>query len=392
MTPHHDYTKASSEHGRVLVVDDDPDVASSFRKVLERYGHTVFVATNGHDGLEMAARESPEILLLDLKMPAMGGLEMLNQCAHQFPDLPAIIISGTSDMNDAIQALRHGACDYLTKPVVEPEMLIRTVERNLEKARLIRQNRQVHEELQLHLERMYEEEEAGRRIQARLFPPPQWTFGPYHFEQRVVPSLVLSGDMPDYFAVDDRYAVCYCADVAGHGVSSALITVMVKSLVAKHREHYRSQSDSVILQPAQMLLQLNKELLAERLGRHLTLFYAVLDQQANTLCFAGGGHYPPPMLFTETGLELLNQKSMAVGLFPFAQFKTDTVALPQAFRLVLVSDGALDALTSLAPDARLAHLQGLRTPQAWAQFVDTAAQADLPDDLTFLSVTRGDAL
>jgi serine phosphatase RsbU (regulator of sigma subunit) len=305
--------------------------------------------------------------------------------------VPVIIVSGTGKMKDAVEALRLGAWDYLIKPLPESSVLVHTVEINIERSRLIRQNRKIRQELELHLEQIRDDEEAGRKIQARLLPPPDWKLGPYHFHHRVISPLILSGDFVDYFYADDQFAVFYCADVSGHGVSSALVTVLVKSLVAKYREHYRDRGDRLILEPDHLLAQLNKEILQEKLGKHLTVFYGVLDLNTNALHYANGGHYPPPLIFSRGGVCALDSKGMAVGLFPFARFQPAVYDLPSDFRLLVFSDGALDALSLPTPEDKLAHLRSLATQESLRRFAEEAdANPNLPDDLTILSITRGE--
>jgi serine phosphatase RsbU (regulator of sigma subunit) len=381
---------ASPPRGRVLLIDDDPYVCMTFRGVLERCGHKVMEAADGRQGLAAAQQDPPDIILLDLNLPVMGGLETLGQLSQECPDIPVIIVSGSGKMDDAIAALKLGAWDYLIKPLPDISTLARTVESNLVRSRLIRQNKKIRQELELYHEQIHEDEEAGRKIQARLFPPWEWTLGEYQFRHRVIPSLVLSGDFVDYFSLTNRFAVFYCADISGSGVSSALVTVLLKSLITKYREHYEERQDRLILEPDRLLAQLNKDLLQEKIGKHLAVFYGVLDLNANTLCCASGGQYPPPLLFSKDGVRPLEQKGMAVGLFPFAVFQAETLALPPVFRLVVFSDGALDAQSLPTPEGRLAHLRTLSTRDALRRFVEEAAtNKHLPDDLTVLSITRG---
>jgi serine phosphatase RsbU (regulator of sigma subunit) len=379
----------SAEKGRILVVDDDPQICSVFRKVLERSGHVVMEATGAGQGLALVEHDSPELVLLDLKMPDMGGLEVLAEISQLSPGLPVIIISGSSEMSDAIQALRLGACDYLVKPLPDSSVLIHAVEVNLQRARLIRENQKYVCELARQHAAIQADEEAGRKIQAKLFPPPDWRLGDYRFQHRMIPSQLLSGDFLDYFFVNPTHAVFYCVDVSGHGVSSALVTVLVKSLMNKYREFYHSHRKSLILEPDHLLAQLNQDLLHENLGKHLTAFYGVLDLVENSLSFACGGQFPPPILFSAAGVRLLEAKSMAVGLFPDATFVAEKIALPDAFRLLLVSDGALDALPMPTVAEKLARLQTLQDEASLNRFIEQmATHGHLPDDLTILSVTR----
>ena len=86
----------------------------------------------------------------------------------------------------------------------------------------------------------------------------------------------------------------------------------------------------------------------------------------------------------------MNQQGMAVGLFPFATFSAETIALPDAFRLLVFSDGALDALSLPTPEAKLDYLKSLATRELLQRFVEDAeSNKHLPDDFTVLSVSRG---
>jgi phosphoserine phosphatase RsbU/P len=383
-------TNGTALRGRVLLIDDDELVSQVFRRLLERRGYEVLAAGDGREGLAVAEVNSPDIILLDLKLPDMSGLELLEQFSRKLPGIPVVIVSGSGAMTDAIDALKKGASDYLIKPLPDLTTLARSVEANLERAQLIRQNQKISRELEWHHQQIQEDEEAGRKIQGQLFPPATWQWGGLVFEHWVTPSLALSGDFVDYFSLDDQHAVFYCVDVSGHGVSSALITVLVKSLMNKYREHYEQRLDRLVLEPRQLLIQLNKDLLREKLGKHLTIFYGVVDRQANTLCFGSGGHYPPPWLFGAGPVRSLEQRGMPVGLFSNAEFAVDCLTLPATFRLVGFSDGALDALPLAGPEARLAFLGQLATRDALVHFVEQTNQNHpLPDDLTVLSVSRG---
>lgn len=377
--------------GRILLIDDDSQIRLVFRKFLERRGYQVFEAAAGREGLAATEREFPDLILLDLNLPVMTGLETLGQITQRCPDIPVIIVSGSGRMNDAIEALKAGATDYLIKPLPDQSALTHTVETNLERARLTRQNRAIRQELELHHEQLREDEEAGRKVQARLFPPTDWSVGGYRFQHCVITSLVLSGDFVDYFSVNDRCAAFCGVDVSGHGISSALVTVLRKSLITKYREHLADRQDRLILEPARLLERLNKDLLQENLGKHLTMFYGVVDLKAHTLCYTCGGHYPPALLFSNGQIPPLEQRGMAVGLFPGNGFESQTVSLPETFRLLVFSDGALDALPLSRPEARIEFLRTLTTSAALRAFVDQAgANKHLPDDFTVLSVSRGE--
>ena len=149
----------------ILIVDDDPGIRLSFADYLEDRDYRVLRAENGRIGLETFIREKPDLVLLDLRMPEMDGLELLRRIRETRPDTPLIVVSGTGRICDAIEALRLGAWDYLLKPVNDLSALEHTVEQSLERARLLRENREYQESLesQVHA-RTIELEHANERL------------------------------------------------------------------------------------------------------------------------------------------------------------------------------------------------------------------------------------
>ena len=124
----------------VLAVDDDRIVRSSIKLFLEDLGYLVVEAENGQQGLDQIENHLPDLLLLDLRMPGLSGLEVLDLVKENHPDLPVVVISGTGKINDVVNALQKGAWDFLQKPIDDMTVLQHTVEKALEKVRLQREN------------------------------------------------------------------------------------------------------------------------------------------------------------------------------------------------------------------------------------------------------------
>jgi len=103
--------------GRVLVIDDDPDTVDLFTAILSDAGYEVVGALTGGDGLMVLEVESPDIILLDLKMPGVHGMDVLRRLRMARPDIPVIIVSGQADAELARATLRRGAVDYIRKPI-----------------------------------------------------------------------------------------------------------------------------------------------------------------------------------------------------------------------------------------------------------------------------------
>jgi PAS domain S-box-containing protein len=130
----------NSKNASVLCIDDEEDFRYNICDFLEDSGYTVFNAENGKEGLESFHRHRPDIILLDLQMPDIGGLEVLSAVTRTSAETAVIVISGRGGMQDVIEALRLGAWNYLTKPIRDLAFLEHAVAQSLEKLRLIREN------------------------------------------------------------------------------------------------------------------------------------------------------------------------------------------------------------------------------------------------------------
>ncbi len=126
----------------ILTVDDDPVVLNSIAIYFEDSGYNVITAENGSVGLERFRKESPDVMLVDIRMPEISGLDVLATVADESPETPIIMVSSTNTIQDAISALRLHAWDFVTKPVYDMKVLEHSVERAIEKADLIVENRE----------------------------------------------------------------------------------------------------------------------------------------------------------------------------------------------------------------------------------------------------------
>ena len=132
---------------RVLVVDDERVVCESVRRVLVDEGYVVETSTSSRKGLEMIERESYDLLLLDIKMPEIDGIEFLREARGISPDTQVIIITGYATIRTAVEAIRLGAFDYLQKPV-GPDQLMIAVARALERKHLLQLTQRLRSELE----------------------------------------------------------------------------------------------------------------------------------------------------------------------------------------------------------------------------------------------------
>ncbi|WP_045212868.1 response regulator [Desulfonatronovibrio magnus] len=102
---------------KILVIDDEKPTLSMFQLFLKVYGYTVFTAENGEQGLKIFQKERPAIVITDIKMPGMDGLEVLKQIKAMSPQTEVIIITGHGDVDLTIEAMNLNATDFINKPI-----------------------------------------------------------------------------------------------------------------------------------------------------------------------------------------------------------------------------------------------------------------------------------
>src|SRR6187402_283409 len=136
---------------RILVIDDEAAIRDSLKMILEYEDYEFLGASSGPEGVSLVKRESPDLVVLDIKMPGMNGLDTLAEIRKIDEALPVAMISGHGTITDAMQATRLGAFDFIEKPFTSERVLV-TVAKGLEVRQLKRENR----ELKLAMEARYE--------------------------------------------------------------------------------------------------------------------------------------------------------------------------------------------------------------------------------------------
>ena len=383
----------------VLIIDDDSAVRRTFRRVLEHVGLPVLEAANGQDGLVLCHERRPGVVLLDLRMPEMDGLDVLSGLVAQHPETPVVVVSGQSTMTDAVEALRRGAWDFVSKPLPDNEILVHAAQRGLERSALLRENRAYSESLQATNQRLSaalselrSDERGARQLQFQLLPEDGLGIGPLVFERRLFPSQLLSGDFLDYFPLNDRYAGLYLADVAGHGAASAFVTAILTTLVGKYREAYRSHGDETILHPQQFLKGLDADLTALSIPKHATMFYAVIELELGQIVYGSAGAFPYPFLSNGHETVELECSGRPLNLPGRAGFGGGEARLEPGDRLLLASDGVLELSPKQTHAERRIQLRELlahaRTLAELIVPLGLGEHTPLSDDVALLFVRR----
>ena len=125
-------------NGRILIVDDESNARNALAEILREEGYTCETAADGFKGLGRFGEFEPDLVLTDLKMPGMDGVELLTKVRERTPGLPVVVMTAFGAVDSAVQAMRSGAIDYLTKPINTDELLI-VIDRALHENRLRRE-------------------------------------------------------------------------------------------------------------------------------------------------------------------------------------------------------------------------------------------------------------
>ena len=136
----------AGEVGRILVVDDEPIIREVLQEILTREGHALTMAPDAESGLKALQEGEYDLVLLDLMLPGMGGLETLKEIRELDPDLVVVMVTAYGSVETAVQAMRMGAHDYLTKPFKNEDVL-RTLRHGLRHRRLLSENRNLRKAL-----------------------------------------------------------------------------------------------------------------------------------------------------------------------------------------------------------------------------------------------------
>ena len=110
---------------RIMIVDDSPTYTHLLKKMLEKNGFTTLIAKNGSEGVEMAAREQPDLILMDVVMPGLNGFQATRELTlnPETSAIPVIMVTTKDQQVDRLWGIRQGARNYVTKPVKEAALL-----------------------------------------------------------------------------------------------------------------------------------------------------------------------------------------------------------------------------------------------------------------------------
>lgn len=330
------------EEGRLLVVDDNEMNRDMLTRRLLRRGFTVITAADGEEALGTIAAHSFDVIILDITMPRVDGMEVLRRVREttSATDLPIIMATAKNESLDVVRALKMGANDYVTKPLDFEVVLARVqTQISLKRAR---------EQLKLAHARMKADLDAAARVQQALLPTDLPALPGANCAWRYKACHELAGDAVNIFKVDDEHLCLYVLDVSGHGVPASLLSVSVtrsltmhadrSSLVRVPRENgpgFRVTDPAVVAHRLNIIYPMS----ANGANLYFTLCYGILELPTNRFKFVCAGH-PGPVLARRDGtVSSITVPGLPIGMLQNAEFEEVTLDLLAGDRLYIYSDG-----------------------------------------------------
>jgi serine phosphatase RsbU (regulator of sigma subunit) len=333
----------------ILIIDDD-DIVSRFLSLILRDNYTVNNYTNAEDAIRNETLYGSDLIITDVNLPGISGIELLGKIREIDPCIPVVVITGINDIDIAISALKNGAFDFILKPFKNDQILL-SIEKGLERRRLLLENISLMNELknknsQLEIlneriqSRNYEIErelDIASNLQQCLFPIVFPEVRDFKFDLRYKPVEKISGDFFDFIIYDEENFSFFFGDVSGHGVPAALYSAMVKSGI--------SSLSGKKLSPAKFIKEMNRFLICSQSKmsyNYATIFYGIFNLTKGLLTYCNGGIPPPVIIRRDHTIIQLKSTGPFVGIFNSSRFDEETINIERGDRYIFYTDGAFE--------------------------------------------------
>ena len=333
--------------GKILIADDDPVIRAILQKIFEKSGFEVISARNGKEAADLLSDEISAVIL-DLEMPIMDGIECLRFIGKNYPDLSPIMLTASNEFTSAVEAMRNGAFDYITKPF-NPRQLIALVDKAIETDAKAKRLRIV--EAELARSREHEIETASKIQQTLLMGIPPKNFSGIEIANRSIPSQKVDGDFYDFIVINSQCLDVVVGDVMGKGIASALLGAALKSYFLRviHELEFSCVHQNLPAEPDAIVGRVQAAMIhqMEELETFVTLCYARFDLFRKQMRFVDCGHMRTIQYHRDSQTcSLLQGVNMPLGFPETEPFALITVPFVNGDFFFFYSDGLTEAMNS----------------------------------------------
>jgi len=315
----------------ILIVDDNPANVEILQMRLAANNYDIITAADGEAGLAMAKDKQPDLILLDIMMPKLDGLEVCRRLKGDpsLPFMPIIMVTAKADSKDVVAGLEAGGDEYLTKPVDHAALVARVKSMLRIKSlhdKVIEQSAQLKIQLK-----------TATKIQSLFWPDIPELEGGGHIWALSIPATYVGGDLYDVIPLPDESLLAYVADVSDKGVPAALI---MAALSTKIRSEARIQTEV-----ERLLESVNDSMhaLISEEGFFATIVLVRYWSHSGKIQFTIAGHLQP-LWIVESGIGNLAQlNGISLGVKQDVKYEKKEFFLSPGESILLFTDGVIEA-------------------------------------------------
>ena len=322
----------------ILVVDDQSNNRKLFKNLLHKIGYSADEAESGERALELLNEKSYDLIVSDLHMYKVSGLDVLEAAKQRDENTQVLILTGFGSIQAAVNAMRNGAYDFLTKPINHEEFYAK-VKKSLDRRRIQILLEEQQEKVNRYHDTINRDLDLAKKIHETLIPENIET-EKFTLALHYLPMIGLGGDFA--YVYDNQKGQLYIIviDVTGHGIAAALLVNRICSEVAKF---IRDE-----LEPNEILFLLNQFFCDSfnHTGMFATVMIARLDYNNKKMIYSGAAH---PALFhchtDSSNLNLLESQNTIIG-FDYSEqekFVQDSIDLLSGDKVIFYTDGILES-------------------------------------------------
>jgi sigma-B regulation protein RsbU (phosphoserine phosphatase) len=368
----------------ILIVDDNPTNLDILQTRLRTHNYEVITAADGEAGLAMAREKQPDLMLLDIMMPRMDGIEVCRRIKEDpsLPFMPIIMVTAKADSKDVVAGLEAGGDEYLTKPVDHAALVARV--------KSMLRIKELHDTVLEQSAQLRVQLETATKIQSLFWPRiPELKAGG-HIWAVSVPAAYVGGDLYDVIPLSDDSLLAYVADVSDKGVPAALIMAALSTKI---------RSEAQVQREVDKLLETaNKSMyrLVSEEGFFATIALARYWPSSGKMQLALGGHLSP-MWIAEGDIRNLPQiEGISLGVTSDVHYGIEEILLSPGESILFFTDGVIEAENEnnelFGNDRLVSYIRDAKGPP-WGKglldFIsDWRGNSSANDDLTILEIWR----
>ncbi len=354
------------KNNKVLIVDDEPKNLKLLQVRLKSIGYEVSMAADGMEGFKNAQSFKPAIIVSDLMMPNVDGIEFLKMIRgdESLKDVAFILLTARDTHEATIEGLSVGADDYVTKPF-DPDELFARIKTNIRVSNLQEEVKEKNglleekiNELVIKDKRIQSDLETAKVFQQALLPSELIENSSVKFGVKYQPTDKVGGDIYDIFEIDKHNIGVLISDASCQGVTAAFISAMARMAIINNARYYFS--------PALLLQAVNEQLCANINTEHyLNMFYLAFNVKTMKVLYSKNSHANSFLLKKKGGkVEQLATETINIGCDEKARFDEKEIAICNGDKILLFTKGVGDCFKTSGAKSVAENISAIATANA----------------------------